>query len=108
MQTPKSILLHLDSSARTAERIKVAGELAEAFEAEVTGQPCTLSALVRYPFAMEAAGEAVAIMQEIDKGRATGCTPPSWRTARACGACAGPSRRATAPWDSPGARSMPT
>lgn len=68
MQTPKSILLHLDSSARTAERIKVAGELAEAFEAEVTGQPCTLSALVRYPFAMEAAGEAVAIMQEIDKG----------------------------------------
>lgn len=67
MPTPKSILLHLDSSKRTVERIKLARELAEAFDAEVTGQPCTLSALMRYPFAIEAAAEAVAIMQEIDK-----------------------------------------
>ncbi|KLN53200.1 universal stress protein [Variovorax paradoxus] len=67
MQTPKSILLHLDSSERTVERIKLARELAEAFDAEVTGQPCTMSALMRYPFAIEAAAEAVAIMQEIDK-----------------------------------------
>jgi nucleotide-binding universal stress UspA family protein len=67
MQTPKSILLHLDGSARTVERIKLARQLAETFDAEVTGQPCTLSALMRYPFAIEAAAEAVAIMQEIDK-----------------------------------------
>ena len=67
MQTPKSILLHLDGSARTVERIKLARELAETFEAEVTAQPCTLSALMRYPYAIEAAAEAVAIMQEIDK-----------------------------------------
>lgn len=67
MQTPKSILLHLDGSARTAERVKLARQLAEDFDAEVTGLPCTLSALMRYPFAMEGAAEAVAIMQELDK-----------------------------------------
>ncbi|KPU95177.1 universal stress protein UspA [Variovorax paradoxus] len=67
MQTPKSILLHLDGSVRTAERIKLARQLAETFDAEVTAQPCTLSALMRYPYAIEAAAETVAIMQEIDK-----------------------------------------
>jgi len=67
MQTPKSILLHLDGSARTVERIRLARQLAETFDAEVTAQPCTLSALMRYPFSIEAAAEAVAIMQEIDK-----------------------------------------
>jgi nucleotide-binding universal stress UspA family protein len=67
MQTPKTILLHLDSSARTGERVKVARQIAEAFEAEVTGLPCTLSALMRYPYAIEAAAEAVAIMQSLDK-----------------------------------------
>lgn len=67
MQPPKSILLHLDGSARSAERIKLARQLAETFDAEVTGLPCTLSALMRYPFAIEAAAEVVAIMQEIDK-----------------------------------------
>jgi nucleotide-binding universal stress UspA family protein len=67
MQTPKSILLHLDSSARTAERVKVARQIADAFEAEVTGVPCTISALMRYPYAMEGAAEAVAIMQALDR-----------------------------------------
>lgn len=67
MQTPGSILLHLDGSARTVERIKLARQLAETFDAEVTARPCTLSALMRYPYAIEGAAEAVAIMQEIDK-----------------------------------------
>ncbi len=67
MKTPKSILLHLDGSARVGERIRLARQLAETFDAEVTGLPCTLSALMRYPFAIEAAAEAVTIMQEIDK-----------------------------------------
>ncbi|MDH6169150.1 nucleotide-binding universal stress UspA family protein [Variovorax boronicumulans] len=67
MLTPKSILLHLDGSARTVERIQLARQLAETFDAEVAGLPCTLSALMRYPFSIEAAAEAVAIMQEIDK-----------------------------------------
>ena len=67
MQTPGSILLHLDSSARTAQRIQLARRLADEFGAEVTAQPCMLTALVRYPFAMEGAGAAVAAMQELDQ-----------------------------------------
>ncbi|VTU22234.1 universal stress protein [Variovorax sp. PBL-E5] len=67
MQTPKSILLHLDSSARVVERIKVARQLAETFNAEVTGLPCTMSALMRYPFALEGAAQALAIMQDLDR-----------------------------------------
>jgi len=67
MQTPKSILLHLDSSLRTAERVKVARQLAQTFEAEVTAMPCTLPALLQYPFAIEGAAEAMAIMQSLDK-----------------------------------------
>ena len=67
MQTPKSILLHLDGSARAVERIKLARQLAESFDAEVTALPCTLTALMRYPFAIGAAAEAVEIMREIDK-----------------------------------------
>jgi len=67
MQTPKSILLHLDSSPRTAERVKVARQLAQTFDAEVMAMPCTLPALLRYPFAIEGAAEAVAIMQALDQ-----------------------------------------
>ena len=67
MPSPKTILLHLDSSARTAERVKVARQIAEAFEAEVTGLPCTVSALMRYPYALDGAAEAVAIMQSLDQ-----------------------------------------
>ncbi len=67
MQTPQSILLHLDSSARTVERVKVARLVADAFDGQVVGMPCTLSALMRYPFALEGAAEAAAIMQDLDK-----------------------------------------
>ncbi|MGJ7556842.1 universal stress protein [Variovorax sp. RB3P1] len=67
MQTPRSILLHLDSSARAVERMRLSRQLAETFDAQVTAQPCTLSSLMRYPFALEGAAEAVAIMQSLDK-----------------------------------------
>ena len=67
MQTPKTVLVHLDGSARCAERTRVARQIADAFEAEVTGLPCTLSALMRYPFALEGAAEAVALMQSLDQ-----------------------------------------
>lgn len=67
MPTPRSALLHLDGSARTVERIRSARQLADTFEADVAGLPCTLSTLMRYPFAVEAATEAVAIMQRPDK-----------------------------------------
>jgi hypothetical protein len=82
MQTPKTILLHLDSSARTAERVKVARQLAEAFDAEVTGLPCTMSALMRYSHALEGAAEAVAITQSLDKE----CRDKAYATFTAAGA----------------------
>ena len=69
MQTPKSILLHLDSSARTAKRIAVARQLAETFDAQVTGVPCTMPALMQYPFAMEAGGDVIAVMTQLDADR---------------------------------------
>jgi nucleotide-binding universal stress UspA family protein len=67
MQTPKSILLHLDGSARTAPRIELARRLSDAFDAQVSGMPCTMSALMRYPFALDGVGEAIAILRESDK-----------------------------------------
>ncbi|MBO9512698.1 MAG: universal stress protein [Variovorax sp.] len=67
MQAPRSILLHLDSSPRTEARIRLARVLAETFDAEVTGVPCALTALMRYPFALEASPDAICIMKELDK-----------------------------------------
>jgi nucleotide-binding universal stress UspA family protein len=67
MHDPRSILLHLDNSARTPERIALARLLAETFDAQVAALPCTMPALLRYPYAMDAAAEAVAIMQDLDK-----------------------------------------
>ncbi|MBB3176794.1 universal stress protein [Variovorax sp. Sphag1AA] len=67
MQTPKSILLHLDSSPRATVRIRLARALADTFEAEVTGLPCALTALMRYPFALTSAPDAICIMKELDK-----------------------------------------
>ncbi|MBI2726642.1 MAG: universal stress protein [Polaromonas sp.] len=67
MQTHQSILVHLDSSPRTADRIRVARQLAEEWEAKVTCMPCTLPSLMRYPFAIEGAAQAVAIMVKLDR-----------------------------------------
>lgn len=67
MQTPKSILLHLDNSVRTGVRIELARQVAECFDAEVTAKPCTFSALMRYPFAIDAGSEAIEIMRRVDK-----------------------------------------
>ncbi|MGE0430132.1 universal stress protein [Hydrogenophaga sp.] len=62
-----SILLHIDSSERTAERVRLARALAEDFDAEVTAQPCMLTALARYPYALEGAAAAMKLMQELDR-----------------------------------------
>lgn len=67
MQTHGSILLHIDSSAGTPARIKLARQMADDFGVEVTGQPCVLTALVRYPFAMEGAAAAISLMQDLDR-----------------------------------------
>jgi len=67
MHVPRSILLHLDSTARTAERVAVARQVAEIFDAQVTALPCTMSAMLRYPFALQGAAEAAAVMLEMDR-----------------------------------------
>jgi nucleotide-binding universal stress UspA family protein len=67
MPTPKTILLHLDGSARAAERVKVARQLAETFDSEVVAVPCTLTALMRYPYALEASADAMQILQSLDE-----------------------------------------
>lgn len=67
MQAFGSVLLHLDSSVRTTERIQFACRLADDVGVDVTGQPCLLTAVVRYPFAMEGASAVVAAMQELDQ-----------------------------------------
>lgn len=67
MQTPKSILLHLDSTAQTSERVKVALRLAEAFGAEVIAMHAMTPALLRFPMAIEGSSAAVAIIAELDE-----------------------------------------
>lgn len=67
MPTPKSILLHIDSSAHAAERVVLARRIADEFEAEVTAQPCPTMALLRYPYPLEGSSEAVAIMKALDE-----------------------------------------
>lgn len=67
MQTPRSILLHIDSSEHSAARIVVARQLAEDFDAEVVVQPCMLTALARYPYAVAGAAAAVELLMSLDK-----------------------------------------
>ncbi len=67
MQTPRSILVHIDSSMHSAVRVNVARLLAEDFDAEVIAQPCMLPSLARYPFAVEGAGPAIEMMLALDK-----------------------------------------
>lgn len=67
MQSPKLILVHVDSSSQTPERIRVACRLAETFKAEVVALPCVTPALMRYPLALEGSAGAIAIMQDCDK-----------------------------------------
>ena len=67
MQTPRSILLHIDSSARSAARTAVARQLAEDFDAEVIAQPCMLTSLARYPYAVDGAAAAVELLMSLDK-----------------------------------------
>ncbi len=64
-----SILVHLDSSARCAQRLQVARQLAETFDAQVDARYCVMPSLMRYPMSLEAGGAAVAIMEEVDTDR---------------------------------------
>ncbi len=67
MSALRSILLQVDSSSRAAERIRLARQLADEFNAEVTAQPCMLSSIARHPMALEGSSSAIALMQEFDE-----------------------------------------
>lgn len=67
MQALRSILLHIDSSEHSAVRTAVARQLAEDFDAEVIAQPCMLTSLTRYPYAVEGAAAAVELLLALDK-----------------------------------------
>lgn len=64
MHTPRTILLHLDETARAAERIRFARTLAEALDAEVVCRPCSMSELMLYPFTIGAGTQAVELMRQ--------------------------------------------
>ncbi|MDP3347722.1 MAG: hypothetical protein Q8S92_01850 [Hydrogenophaga sp.] len=66
MQIPRSILLDIDGSAHSSARIPVARTLGDDFDAEVITQPCMLTALARYPYAVGVAA-SVESMQELDR-----------------------------------------
>jgi nucleotide-binding universal stress UspA family protein len=67
MQMPKSILLHLDSTAQTSQRVKAALRVAEAFDAEVCAMHGATPALLRFPTAIETTSAAVALLAELDE-----------------------------------------
>jgi nucleotide-binding universal stress UspA family protein len=69
MHGPKSILLHLDSSASSVVRSQAARSVAEAFDAEVTALYCVTPALMRYPYSLESMGQVVADLQRLDDER---------------------------------------
>lgn len=67
MPTPRSILLHVDNTARAATRIHLAGQLADSFSATVTAQACLLPSMMRYPMSWDGASAAAEIMQAYDR-----------------------------------------
>ena len=69
MSDIKSILLHLDSSERCAERTRVAGCVAEIFDAKVTGAYGIIPSLLRYHKGMEGPAGAVGLQQYDDACR---------------------------------------
>ncbi|APW39642.1 hypothetical protein RD110_22550 [Rhodoferax koreense] len=69
MKTLASILVHLDSSSHAAKRMQVARQLADAFDAETTVQYAVVSALQQYAASLRGGGQAVPIMEELDRAR---------------------------------------
>ncbi|RDI24148.1 nucleotide-binding universal stress UspA family protein [Pseudacidovorax intermedius] len=63
----RSILVHLDSSPHGAARLRLAAELAQAFDAHCHALPCILSAYERYPYAMDFTGAALSSLQTLDR-----------------------------------------
>lgn len=67
MNQHRSILLHLDETARAPNRIRYARGLAEALDAEVICRPCSLSDLMLNPFTVGAAAQVVDVMRALER-----------------------------------------
>ncbi|RZM01973.1 MAG: universal stress protein [Variovorax sp.] len=68
MTTPRSILVHVDSSRHAVERVRTARRIAEAFDAQGTGMHCAVSAILRYPHGLDAlSAEAIDAFADIDR-----------------------------------------
>jgi nucleotide-binding universal stress UspA family protein len=70
MSTLRSILLHLDASPRSAARLQLTHELAALHGARVTALYASTPGALDLPYAMaEGAGEALAVLQQLDVDR---------------------------------------
>lgn len=70
MSTFRSILLHLDASPRAAARLQLTHDLAALHGARVTALYANVSSALDLPYAMaEGAGEALAVLQQLDIDR---------------------------------------
>jgi nucleotide-binding universal stress UspA family protein len=69
MSDIRSILLHLDSSARCAERTHVASRLATTFDAAVTGVYGVIPSLLRFPMGLDGTAGAVGLQEYDDACR---------------------------------------
>lgn len=69
MSTLKAILVHVDSSAQAAVRLKLAEQLALAHGATATALYAVSSALVRYPMALASGADMGPLLAEVDDQR---------------------------------------
>jgi nucleotide-binding universal stress UspA family protein len=69
MSDIKSILLHLDSSDRSAERTRIAARLAEAFDAKVSAVYSVTPSLSRYPMGSKGPAGGLGLQQYDDACR---------------------------------------
>jgi nucleotide-binding universal stress UspA family protein len=63
MSTPRTILMHMDETARMGERIRFARMLSESLDADIVCRPCSMPGLMPYPLAFGAAAPAVQAMR---------------------------------------------
>ncbi len=70
MMSPlQSILLHVDASPRSAERLQLAQQLAEPHHASVTAMYAEMPASVQYPYTFTVGPEVFSMMQQYDAQR---------------------------------------
>lgn len=66
MPALKSILLHIDGTARCVERVRVVRQLVESFDAKATALYGVMPSFMRYPVAMEGGAMAAAELARLD------------------------------------------